>query len=335
MQTPAGKIAVIKTKPELRDRLGTVRARIGMSRNNYKVVPGLYAIGSPTQDSPVLATANYKLSFDCVRFAMHGRNAWLLVLDTRGINVWCAAGKGTFGTEELARIALASALGSVVSHRKIVVPQLGAPAIAAHELKRRCGFRCVFGPVRAEDLPDFLDADMQASEAMRTVTFTLSERAVLIPVELFLLRKSFPVLLAVLLVLAGIGPGWYSFDQVAARFPAMFLACVAGIISGAVLVPLLPGRFPFRMFWPKGLALGVPLTLAATLASGFTGIADLAANTLFGSALGGWMAMNFTGSTPFTSPSGVEAEMKKGIPVLAGLALTSAILWLVAPFVGN
>jgi len=32
---------------------------------------------------------------------MPGRNLWILILDTKGVNVWCAAGKGTFGTEEL------------------------------------------------------------------------------------------------------------------------------------------------------------------------------------------------------------------------------------------
>ena len=69
---------------------------------NYKVDPGLYALGAPDADSPVLVSANFKMSFDLLREALPGRNAWILVLDTDGINVWCAAGKGTFGTEELA-----------------------------------------------------------------------------------------------------------------------------------------------------------------------------------------------------------------------------------------
>ena len=68
---------------------------------NYKVDPGLYALGEPNADSPVLVSANYKLSFDALRSALPGRNFWILVIDTDGINVWCAAGKGTFSTEEL------------------------------------------------------------------------------------------------------------------------------------------------------------------------------------------------------------------------------------------
>ena len=68
---------------------------------HYTVEPGLYAVGKPDERSPVLVTANYKLSFDKLRNELTGRNVWILVLDTKGINVWCSAGKGTFGTMEL------------------------------------------------------------------------------------------------------------------------------------------------------------------------------------------------------------------------------------------
>ena len=99
--TEAGKVPRIASKILLSDRLGAWKARWGIGRMNYMVPPGLYALGRPTPDAPVLVTANYKMSFDIVRKAMAGHSAWLLVLETFGINVWCAAGKGTFGTEEL------------------------------------------------------------------------------------------------------------------------------------------------------------------------------------------------------------------------------------------
>src|SRR3972149_4169926 len=72
----------------------------GIGRDRCRVAPGLYALGAPGGDSPVLVTANYKLTFDVLRRDAAGLDAWILVLDTRGINVWCAAGEGTFGTEE-------------------------------------------------------------------------------------------------------------------------------------------------------------------------------------------------------------------------------------------
>ncbi|MBT8353726.1 MAG: hypothetical protein KJO60_04325 [Desulfofustis sp.] len=69
---------------------------MGIARTTYKVNPGLYCVGTPSEDSPVLVTANYKLSFDTLRFNLQGEDLWILVVDTRGINVWCAAGRGHF-----------------------------------------------------------------------------------------------------------------------------------------------------------------------------------------------------------------------------------------------
>jgi acetyl-CoA decarbonylase/synthase complex subunit gamma len=84
---------------------------------DYSIEPGLYALGAPDRESPVLVSANYKMSFDELRSALPGRDLWILVLDTKGINVWCAAGKGTFGTEELVKRIASSGLSQVVAHR--------------------------------------------------------------------------------------------------------------------------------------------------------------------------------------------------------------------------
>lgn len=48
---------------------------------HYAVEPGIYALNRPTEQSPVLVTANYKMSFDCLRKALPGQDAWILVLD--------------------------------------------------------------------------------------------------------------------------------------------------------------------------------------------------------------------------------------------------------------
>lgn len=97
INTAAGKIPQIETSQVFRDISGAWKARWGINRMSYKVPPGLYAVGQPNQDSPVLVSANYKLSFDMLRKELAGLDAWIMVIDTKGINVWCAAGKGTFG----------------------------------------------------------------------------------------------------------------------------------------------------------------------------------------------------------------------------------------------
>lgn len=315
------------------DRLGTVGARLGVIRRRYRVAPGLYAVGSPGPDSPVLVTANYKLSFDSLRFSVSGIDAWLLVADTRGINVWCAAGKGTFSAGEVSDLVRRSRLAEVVSHRRLVLPQLAAPGVTAREVTRDCGFSVRFGPVRATDLPAWLERDGQGDEAMREVTFTLAERAVLIPVELYLLARPLLGLVVLALCLSGLGPGVFSPAAAVQRGVLLLGATGLGILAGAVLVPLLLPWLPARQFWLKGVYTGLAVAALARplVATGVSGV-EQAALTLWAVAVSSYLAMNFTGSTPFTSLSGVEREMRRGLPVQLLAVGAAAVLWVVAPF---
>ena len=316
------------------DRLGTAGARLGVIRRRYRVAPGLYAVGSPGPDSPVLVTANYKLSFDSLRFSVSGIDAWLLVADTRGINVWCAAGKGTFSAGEVSDLVRRSRLAEVVSHRRLVLPQLAAPGVTAREVTRDCGFSVRFGPVRATDLPAWLERDGQGDEAMREVTFTLAERAVLIPVELYLLARPLLGLVVLALCLSGLGPGVFSPAAAVQRGVLLLGATGLGILAGAVLVPLLLPWLPARQFWLKGVYTGLAVAALARplVAAGLSGVEQVAL-ALWAVAVSSYLAMNFTGSTPFTSLSGVEREMRRGLPVQLLAVGAAAVLWVVAPFI--
>ena len=169
---------------------------------SYAILPGLYAVGSPTADSPVLVTANYKLTFDALRGRLAGIDAWILVLDTKGVNVWCAAGKGTFGTAELLSRVAAVKLNEVVAHRTLILPQLGATGVSAPEVRKAAGWRVKYGPVVARDIPDFLACGMKKDAAMRTVLFKLPDRMTIAPAEL---AHSWPLLLGALVVSALLG----------------------------------------------------------------------------------------------------------------------------------
>ena len=326
-------MAQVATTAGWPDRLGTAGARLGVIRRRYRVAPGLYAVGSPGPDSPVLVTANYKLSFDSLRFSVSGIDAWLLVADTRGINVWCAAGKGTFSAGEVSDLVRRSRLAEVVSHRRLVLPQLAAPGVTAREVTRDCGFSVRFGPVRATDLPAWLERDGQGDEAMREVTFTLAERAVLIPVELYLLARPLLGLVVLALCLSGLGPGVFSPAAAVHRGVLLLGATGLGILAGAVLVPLLLPWLPARQFWLKGVYTGLAVAALARplVATGVSGV-EQAALTLWAVAVSSYLAMNFTGSTPFTSLSGVEREMRRGLPVQLLAVGAAAVLWVVAPF---
>ncbi|MBU1182176.1 MAG: hypothetical protein KKF00_08465, partial [Proteobacteria bacterium] len=210
MDTAAGPVPKIRTKLSMADHAMSVLARFGIGRNSYSIAPGIYCTGTPAADSPVLVTANYKLTFDALRMELSSVDAWILVIDTRGINVWCAAGKGLFSTEEVIKWVKASGIDKIVSHRELILPQLSATGVSAIDVKKRSGFKVVWGPVRANDIKKFLDAGMKADEPMRRVTFTILERLVLVPVELsFLVKPSIYILLGIFL-LSGIGTEIFS-----------------------------------------------------------------------------------------------------------------------------
>ena len=194
-------------------------------------------VWEPDDRSPVLVTANYKMSFDKLREALPGRNMWILVLDTQGINVWCAAGKGTFGTTELVNRIESTGLAQVVSHRELILPQLAGPGVAAHEVKRRSGFKVIYGPIRANDLPTFLDAGLKATPEMRLKTFTTRETIALIPLELVAALKVGLIVLPLLFLITFIGRSGEGWTNALHHGLFSALAILTAILAGAVLTP--------------------------------------------------------------------------------------------------
>jgi hypothetical protein len=340
VSTPQGDVPRARTKLTWRDRVGTLRARWAVGRMNYRVPPGLYAVGDPTPASPVLVSANYKLSFDRLRSVLAQHPAFILVLDTKGINVWCAAGKGTFGTEEMVRQVRSCGLERVVSHRKLVVPQLGAPGVAAHTVRRATGFHVSYGPVRAEDLPAFLDARMTALPEMRLVRFPLKERLVLVPVELVLGLKLALPLAASLLLLSGLNARGYSLASVGTTGVTSSVLLLASFLTAVFLGPALLPWLPGRAFSLKGAALGLAF-VALLVAPGLPGPGlfgswlHLAAWSALIPVITSFVVMNFTGTSTFTSLSGVLREMRVAVPAQIGGGVLGLVLWVTGLFVSR
>lgn len=309
------------------DFMGAVMVRWGFNRDRYSVAPGLYAIGSPGAGSDVFVTANYKLTFDHVRKSLSGSDAWILVLDTKGVNVWCAAGKGTFGTVELVNRIRATALGSIVDHRRLILPQLGATGVAAHRVKEETGFNVHYGPVRAADIRKFVKDGYRADREMRRVKFGFFDRLKLIPND-FMYGK-FYLLIAILvsLLLAGIdstGISWGSFSLRAG--PAAFtiiMAYFAGLVFTPALLPWIPGRYFSLKGFFSGMAVFIVYLLMMSSADNYMVRASWFFIT---GAISSFLAMNFTGSTTFTSLSGVKKEMKIFMPLQIGFAAVGIIL---------
>jgi hypothetical protein len=304
------------------DILGAWKVRWDIGRMDYTVEPGLYAVGKPDGDSPVLVSANYKLTFDTLRKHLSGLDCWLLILDTKGVNVWCAAGKGTFGTDELAHRVEATRLSAKVAHRKLILPQLGASGICAHKVAKRTGFSVVYGPVRAADIKVFLSSGCMATKDMRTVKFPLWDRLVLTPVELVNQPKKMLRVFGVLFLL----------NLFAARpFGAYDLVAYLGaVLVGTVLTPALLPFVPGPAFSWKGWLLGLVWAAFAMWMFGWFATPDcwlLAAGyLLFLPAASANIAVDFTGCSTYTSLSGVVKELKIALPLIKGASWLGAAL---------
>jgi len=338
IDTPVGELPQVSSALTWQDRWGSIKARWDVGRMNYKVNPGLYALGTPDNNSSVFVSANYKMSFDRLRSALTGRSAWILALDTKGINVWCAAGKGTFGTDELIRRINITNLNNIVSHRKLILPQLGAPGVAAHKVKQISGFKVQYGPIRAEDLPAFLDANFKTTVPMRLMTFPLKERAVLIPVELVEAIKPFLIIASVLFFLGGIGgpSGFWANALSHGLFAVLALLCA--VIGGTVLNPLLLPYLPGRAFSIKGFSIGIVIALVLLYLRDINLVAwpgriEALAWVLIIPAVSGYLAMNFTGCSTYTSLSGVKREMRWALPLEIACAATGLVMWIGAIFI--
>jgi acetyl-CoA decarbonylase/synthase complex subunit gamma len=324
LDTPAGRVPQISTTLTFSDHLGACKARWAIARMNYIVPSGLYAIGTQMRMRRSLSPPIYKMSYDIIRSALAGRNLWLLVLETFGVNVWCAAGKGTFGTDELVSRISKTELHRVVNHRQLILPILGAPGVAAHEVAKKTGFTIRYATIRANDLPEYLDNGMHTTTAMRELTFTTYERLVLVPVELVTNLKH--------MVLnrrpdyagrAGLQQHIHWHYHVG-RIPR-------GSHTGLVVVPVLLPWIPGHSFSLKGALLGLLwCSIYYLLSSGQDWrLTTIIAAFLALPAVSAYHALNFTGCTVYTSRSGVKKEMRLAIPMM-GAAVAAGVILVIA-----
>jgi hypothetical protein len=314
-ETPAGRIPIISSKWKAADVMGNIMVRWSSRRMDYIISPEAYGVGNPDSNSPVFVTSNYKLTFDILRRDLEGINGWILVLDTKGINVWCAAGKGTFGTQELVKRFFLSKIDLLVNHKTLIVPQLGAVGVSAFEVKGKTGFKVIFGPVRSKDIAGFIENNCKKSEKMTRVFFGVKDRIILTPMELI---SSVGAIIVFLLV-SGI------FSVIQARGFGLniltdFIPYFGAFIVGAVLFPVLLPYIPSRSFAIKGFILGIAYSLIISAIYHFPLLGTISTFLIL-PVIVSFLALNFTGATTFTSMTGAKLEVKLSLPVYIALAV--------------
>ena len=138
--------------------------------------PRLVLFGKPDRGSPVLVTVNSSLTVRRLSKALKGENCYLLVAPAGGINVWCGSVGGHFTIESIISIIKTSNIAQLVDHRRIILPQLCAASITSKELNARAGWSAQFGPIRAEDIHEYLGNGKRLTPAMTDICYSAKNR---------------------------------------------------------------------------------------------------------------------------------------------------------------
>jgi ferredoxin len=137
---------------------------------------GVMRIGQPDRHSPVLLTCNYRLTVERVRKALAGINCYLLVANSRGVNVWCAATGGLLTNHDVVSVLKTSGIEDLVDERSVILPQLAATGVEPSVIHKRTGWKVSWGPVDAKDIAAFVDNGFETTAEMRRVGFPWPER---------------------------------------------------------------------------------------------------------------------------------------------------------------
>ncbi len=137
---------------------------------------GLVKIGNPGRNSPVLLTCNFRLTVERVKRALEGIDTYLLVANSRGHNVWCAATGGLLTNHDVVSILKTSGIEDLVDHRHVILPQLAATGIDGKVIHKKAGWRVIWGPVYAAAIPAFVSGGLEKTVEMRTVSFPWPQR---------------------------------------------------------------------------------------------------------------------------------------------------------------
>lgn len=202
------------------------------------VVPGLRRIGTPDRGSPVVITGNFHLSVRRVEKALTSQNCYLLVVQSKGINVWCASAGGELNTHSIISALKTSDTDSLVDHRELILPQLSAPGIDTKLLQQVSGWKGKWGPVYAGSLPEFIANGHTKTQKQCRVRFDLPFRMEMLFAMNFLL--------------------WLFFCAIALAIQPIWALVMTLIFWGAGFI-LYAGYdlLPFKSGWSKALMLAI------------------------------------------------------------------------------
>ncbi|MFX1568560.1 MAG: methyltransferase domain-containing protein [Promethearchaeota archaeon] len=328
-------------RPELRKYKG-ISAQMSIYRciftgqtDHVPIEPGIYQSGNPNENSPIIVTANYVYTYIRVMRALKGLDAWVLCVDSRGINVWCAARGNNFGNKQVIEAVEASGIVNITNKKTLIVPQLSAGGIAVPLIKAEAPnfpFHILYGPVWAKHIPKFLEErPARKTDEMKLAKFTISHRfRAEITHTTFLFRKIFiwpsVALILLFLGLSFINTIWLTELLIVGELWLWI------IIANALIALLFPIANFTRKFITKGVVFGIINILI------FVGISWLfhysLATILLNLPFYFWLAffstMSFSGYSMATSPREIQDEY----PIFSKINMILLIVGLVTKAFG-
>lgn len=122
-----------------------------------QVAQNIYKIGEANEESPLLITTNFSLSYFIVRGEVENSKvpSWLAVMDNEGLSVLTAWAAGKFTASRIAQFITESGVEKNIKHKELIIP--GYVAILSGALEEKLpGWKIVVGPREANGLPSFL-----------------------------------------------------------------------------------------------------------------------------------------------------------------------------------
>jgi len=256
----------------------------------YIIKPGLYYIGQNEKDAPLLVTANNFLTVFLLVRRIKKRNVRLLVLDTKGINVWCSAGKGQFSDKEIISKADHFGLLNSGNKLKIILPKFSLSGVNLKELRKN-GIRPIIGPLYAKDVPGYLDEGSFSDQTDDIVNFGLKSR---IFTALPTAVQFFYYFLTIYVI---------SLDTL----PYHLIWLATGL---AFLYPLLFPLLPGKLFAIKGLFLALFISIISMLIINIS-FSDQLSLIIFIFATSVFIALSYTGNSAVSNYSSVRKEIAR------------------------
>lgn len=216
---------------------------------------GLFSFNDADSDSPVLVTTDYYLTVHRVMESIEKQHlkCHLLVVDGRGINVWCGSRGGHVDTDSVLAGIAETNLQDAVSHRDLILPQLAASGVSKSVLRDN-GWRAKFGPVEIDDVGAFIERGNEKSADESIVTFNLGKRLECNLAHMVFETVMFAMMTAVfwlLSFLGGVFLDWHNFWTV------NLLLIIIGVWILGTFMALVDPLMPTSSGYVRGLLTGV------------------------------------------------------------------------------